>query len=941
MSASYRSQAYQVRGPIEPRRTTAGWLAVIVFAFLAGIGLIGAFAVISVFAALSSNLPDPVKGLSDLRLPEETVILDRTGKTELARFGEFKREVVTFDEIPPLVLDATTAIEDKTFWENAGFDPVAIFAAGLDSLRGNSRGASTITQQLVRARLLDPELVQDPDRTVERKLKEILQSIRLTQAFPDEDGKKQIITAYLNLNYYGNQTYGVKAAARGYFGKALADLTPGEAAIIAALPQSPSNYDLVRNAVEHCDETPPEGDPCPAAASHLIVPPDTKIARRRDAVLTLLAEGRTPLSGHEYSAADFEAEEGKELELVRQATPRWLAPHFVWAVRDELSLRLCGAGTSTCEQLDAGGLRVTTTLDLALQRIAEKWVKVATIVPHRSNPARAAKALGFDRYQRWMQNLENKNVRNGALVALDYQTGELIAYVGSAEYYASQSRPEFQPQYDVVGQGFRQPGSAFKPFNYAVGIDEHTLTAGDMLMDVGTDFGGGYSPTDADNLERGPVRVRTALQFSLNIPAVRAMALNQPDHVFARVKDFGMTFQGDTTDAGLALALGVAETRPIDLVTAYGTLANGGRRPERRSIISVTDRAGTELLKPEEKQPVQVVTPQAAWIVTDILRGNTVRSVNPFWGRFPIIGPEEALRPATLKTGTNNDAKDLNAYGYIAPPTDEGRAAGAYALAVGAWNGNSDNTPVSTPARPVFSIDVSTFVWQGFMQEASRKWPITRFERPADGLTRVKIDAFTGMLPASGSETVDEWFITGTQPKAALPKEICGAAALESTHERKFSNWMAADEDWIRRAQRGPGRVGGPDRTRTAYFYNGQFMPYGRSWGPFVTGQGCGSPSPSPSCIPLPTPDANGVIPSFKIPSPSGSEVAAVPCPPPSVEPSPSVSVEPSVEITPTPQPTPEPTPQPTPEPTPQPSEPPPAEASPQAPGPPAASGIP
>jgi hypothetical protein len=236
---------------------------------------------------------------------------------------------------------------------------------------------------------------------------------------------------------------------------------------------------------------------------------------------------------------------------------------------------------------------------------------------------------------------------------------------------------------------------------------------------------------------------------------------------------------------------------------------------------------------------------------------------------------------------------------------------------------------------------VSTFVWQGFMQEASRKWPITRFERPADGLTRVKIDAFTGMLPASGSETVDEWFITGTQPKAALPKEICGAAALESTHERKFSNWMAADEDWIRRAQRGPGRVGGPDRTRTAYFYNGQFMPYGRSWGPFVTGQGCGSPSPSPSCIPLPTPDANGVIPSFKIPSPSGSEVAAVPCPPPSVEPSPSVSVEPSVEITPTPQPTPEPTPQPTPEPTPQPSEPPPAEASPQAPGPPAASGIP
>jgi membrane peptidoglycan carboxypeptidase len=921
VSSTYRSQAYPLRRPVEPRRSTAGWLAVIVFAFLAGIGIIGAFATISVYAAISSNLSDPAKGLSDLRLPAETVILDRTGKTELARFGEFKRDVVTFDEIPPLVLDATTAIEDKTFWENAGFDPVAIVAAGLDSLRGSGRGASTITQQLVRARLLDPELVQDPSKTAERKLKEILQSIRLTQAFPGQDGKKQIITAYLNLNYYGNQTYGVKAAARGYFGKALADLTPGEAAIIAALPQSPSNYDLARNAVERCDVTPAEGDPCPTASTHLIVPTDTKIAQRRDTVLTLLADGRTPMSDGTYSPSEFEAEIGKELELAPQATPRWIAPHFVWAVRDELALRLCGEGTSTCEQLDAGGLRVTTTLDLRLQKIAEKWVKVATIVPHRRNPAQAAKALGFDQYPAWVRNLQDKDVRNGALVAMDYQTGQLVAYVGSAEYYASQSRKEFQPQFDVVGQGFRQPGSAFKPFNYAVGIDEKVFTAGDMLMDTATDFGGGYSPTDADNTERGPVRVRTALQFSLNIPAVRAMALNQPDHVFARVKDFGMTFQGETTDAGLALALGVAETRPIDLVTAYGTLANGGQRPQRTSILSVTDRAGTELLKPETQAPTKVISPQAAWIVTDILNGNTNPRVNPFWGKFALTGPGGARRPATLKTGTNNDAKDLNAYGFVAPPTDEGRTAGAYALVAGAWNGNSDNTPVGR----VFSIDVSTFVWQGFMQEASRKWPIAPFARPADGLTQVKIDAFTGMLPSSGSETVNEWFLTDTQPKSALPKDICGTAALAAVgHEHKFQNWMAADEDWIRRAERGPGTVGGPDRTKTAYFYNNQFHPYGRSWGPFVSGKGCGaSPSPSPSCIPIPTPDPSGLIPSFEIPVPSGSEVVALPCPPPSGEPSPSVTAEPTV--TPKPRPTPKPTPESTPQPTPEPTSPPPS----------------
>ena len=938
MSANYRSHAYPIEppAPASGRRSTLGWIAIIVFAFLAGLGIIAAIAAVSVYAALANGLPDP-QGLTQYKLPEETVLYDRTGKIELARFGEFKRDVVTFDEIPPLVLDATTAIEDKTFWENAGFDPVAIVAAGLDSLRGNSRGASTITQQLVRARLLDPDLVQDPERTAERKLKEIIQSIRVTQAFQGEAGKQAILTAYLNQNYYGNQSYGIKAAARSYFNKALADLTPGEAAILAALPQSPSNYDLVRNAVEQCDETPAEGDPCPPAATHLILEPDTKIAQRRDMVLALLAEGRTPMSGDMYSASDFEAAQGQPLELARQSTPRWRAPHFVWAVRDELAAKLCG-GEPTCEKLDNGGLRVTTTIDLDLQKIAEKWVKASTIVPHRASPAAAAKALGFKSYEPWMRNLEDKNVRNGALVAVDYQTGELVAYVGSADYYASRSRPQFQPQFDVVGQGFRQPGSAFKPFNYAVGLDDRVITPGDVFMDVGTDFGGNYSPTNADNLERGPVRMRTALQFSLNIPSVKAMALNTPEHVYARAKDFGMTFQEGSAGAGLSLALGVAETRPVDLVTAFGTLANGGRRIDHTTILTIKDRNGDDVAPPYQvPDGTQVVSPQAAWLVTDILNGNTIRRVNPYWGAFALTGPGGDRRPATLKTGTNNDAKDLNAYGYIAPPTKEGRAAGAYALAAGAWNGNSDNTPVSTPARPVFSIDVSTYVWQGFMQEASAKWEITRFTRPADGLTQVAIDPHTGLLPQAGVDSIDEWYISGTQPTAALPANTCGEQVLGAWHERDFPGWLAADRDWISRAERGPGRVGGPDRTRTAYFYNNSFNPFGRTWGPVVAGEGCGEPSPSPSCYVVPTPDPSGVIPSFEIPQPTESgQAVAEPCPTPSPSPSlePSPSVEPSVEPTaePTPTPTPEPTPTATPTPTPTPTPQPPASEPPPAP---------
>jgi len=913
---------------------------------MAGLGVIGAAAAVVGYNYLASDL-EPASELTNYALPEESILYDRTGTKELARYGDFKREVVTFEQIPPIILDATTAIEDKTFWENAGFDPLGIIAAGLGSIRGDSRGASTITQQLVRARLLDNGLVQDEDRTIERKLKEIIQSIRVTQAFDGEAGKREIITAYLNQNYYGNQTYGVKAAYETYFGKAFTaeNVTVAEAAIIASLPKSPSNYDLVRNAVELCEVELEEGADCPAAKSTLMVPPDTKIVIRRNAVLELLAQGdRTPMSTDTYSAADFQAATSEDVVLADQVTARWKAPHFVWAVRDELTTKLCGPDAQTCDALEQGGLRVTTTVDLDLQAAAEKWVKLAARVPHRKDPEAAAKALGFDEYPNWVQKLESKNVRNGALVAIDYETGELVAYVGSADYYSGAGRDEFQPQYDVVGQGFRQPGSAFKPFNYAVGIDERTFTAGTMLMDVGTDFGGDYTPNNADNLERGPVRVRKALQFSLNIPSVKAMAANDPVHVFDRAKDFGMTFQSDTTDAGLALALGVAETRPVDLVTAYATLANGGRRIGHTTILTVKDALGKDVLDPYVPPvAVQVVSPQAAFIVTDILRENTVRSINPFWGKFQIRDASDEYRPATLKTGTNNDAKDLNAYGYVAPPTAEGRAAGAYALAVGAWNGNSDNTPVSTPDAPVFSIDISTFVWQGFLNEVSTDWPITQFGQP-DGLVRTAIDPFTGLLPgapaaggtgtgaeAAAAPPVEEWYIAGTEPTTRLDPGVCGDKVIEAVGlESGFRSWMDADRDWIARAEKGVGTRGGPDRTRVAYFYNNGFNPYGKTWGAVMGGAGCGEPSPSPSCFLIPTPDPSGVVPSFAVPSPSGSETVALPCP----TPVPTDSPVPSIEVVPPPEPTPvpteppppppDPTPVPIPDPTPAPIEPPP-----------------
>ncbi len=910
-------------------------MGLLLFVALTLLGATGAGIAVAAFSGLSRDLPDPLI-LERIELPEQSVVRDRSGTTELARFGEFNRKVVSFDQIPPVLVDAMTAVEDRTFWENSGFDPVGIIAAGLDALRGNARGASTITQQLVRQRLLtgdtSADAVAQTQRSAERKLKEIIQSIRVTQAFPGEEGKQRIMAAYLNQNYYGNESYGAAAAAEGYFGVPLSDITLAQAAILAALPQAPSSFDLVKNAVEECLEPGATEDTC--KTSRLVVPQDTRIVQRRNLVLDLMSRDRTPLTGDTYSAADFRAAMEEPVVLAPQVTLAWKAPHFVWQVRRELTTRLCGAEAETCPVLERGGLDITTTLDMRLQGLAEKWVKAATIVPHSKNPKTAAKALGLT-YTSWMANLRTKKLYNGALVALDYQTGELVAYVGSADPSATKATKQFQPRFDVLADGWRQPGSAFKPIVYATGIEDRRITAASMFMDVVTDFGGGYTPTNADRLERGPVRVSDALRFSLNIPAVKALAVIGNDRVEARAEAMGVAFADGRANAGLAFALGTEEVRAIDLVRAYGVLANGGRLMDRTTILTVVGSDGAEVLGPATRpDPEQVLGADTAYVLTDILAGNTDPRVNPYWGKFALRDGSRR-RPATLKTGTNNDAKDLNAYGYIGAPNKAERAAGQFALAVGAWNGNSDNSLASTAAAPLFSIDVTTHVWQGFLQEATKGWGIRGFRAP-EGMQQAAVDPWTGLLPGTGAtKTVDEWFLAGTAPTRTLPQDArCGEAVLlNAGFEKDYPTWLAADRAWLVRAAKGPGVRGGPENTRTAYFYNGSFNPYGRSWGPLLgTGPGCASPSPSPTIDPCASPDPFASVDPLATVDPFASPVI---CPSPSGLPSESPSASPEVTPSPTPTdpptepPTVPPTAPPTPAPTPAPTAPPTASPAP------------
>ena len=270
--------------------------------------------------------------------------------------------MVTFDQIPPALVDATTSVEDKTFWENSGFDPVGFVSAAIDTVNGNDRGGSTITQQLVRARLL-PTSAFDGS-VYERKAKEIIQSIRLTEAYPGIEGKQQIIEKYLNQNFYGNRSYGVAAAAQSYWKKDLKDLT-------LAPDGAARGHPPVAHEVRPREERG-RGDTSTSTArtqTRLVVPPNSEVIVRRNFILDLM-KTRSVLTVGQYTDAEFEAAKAEPVVLASQEPDKWRAPHFVWKVREELGQILCGTSADECEKINTGGY--TGHHDAQLQDAADR-----------------------------------------------------------------------------------------------------------------------------------------------------------------------------------------------------------------------------------------------------------------------------------------------------------------------------------------------------------------------------------------------------------------------------------------------------------------------------------------------------------------------------------------------------------------------------------------
>jgi len=634
-----------------------------------------------------TDLPDISAREQGMALPS-TRIYDRNGVLlyQIADPESGLNRVVPLDELPSCMVDATLATEDANFYSHPGVDIRGVMRAIWINAQGGEvvAGGSTITQQVARNLLMDPD--QRAERTLRRKLRESALALQLTRHY----SRDEILALYLNQTYYGNLAYGVEAAAQAYFGKGAADLTLAECAVLAGLPQAPALYDPLTN---------PE-----AAKDRQRVVLDLMV-RRGD--ITVAQADRAYAEPLQYSSSRFPIE----------------APHFVAAVWTQLE-------RSFGDELLQGGLEVTTTLDLNWQRVAEE--AVVRHLERLNNPPAGEPA---------------HNARNAALVAMDPYTGEILAMVGSPDYFDERIDGAVN-----AALAPRQPGSALKPFTYAAAFDptrDDPWTPATMILDVGTPFVTrrleSYTPANYGLAEHGPVLIREALASSYNIPAVVALDHIGLETLIRLTTRLGISTLTDSSRFDLSLTLGGGEVRLVELVAAYGALANGGYRVDPVYIREVRSSQGEVLFTaepPVHEQPV--LDPRVAFLITDILSDNQART--------PAFGPSSALqigRPAAAKTGTTTDFRDNWTVGYT--PN----------LVTGVWVGNADNSQMVE----VSGVSGAGPIWNEFMRRVLVGQPELQFAVP-QGVVRAEVCSTSGLLPTPYCpKTRWEWFIEGTVPR--------------------------------------------------------------------------------------------------------------------------------------------------------------------------------
>jgi len=556
--------------------------------------------------------------------------------------------------------------------------------------------------------------------------------------------KDQILEMYLNEAPYGGSFYGVASASEGYFGKMPKDLGLVESAILAGLPQRPPYY------------------------SPLIGKKDAWKGRTKDVLRRMREDG--------YITKKQELQSIAELDKIKFTSTKFAisAPHFIFYVKDKIENEF---GSKIFEQ----GLKIKTTISSQVQSRIEEIVK------------------------KEITSIKKLNATNAAVVVLDSKTGEVLAMVGSYDYF-DEKFGKFN-----AALGLRQPGSAVKPITYAV-VFEKGYTPSTTLMDVKTAFtpdgNDAYTPENYDGKFRGPIQLRFALGNSINIPAVKLIAMVGLRSFLEKADQMGLTTFAPT-DAnlkrfGLSLTLGGGETTLTDLTSAFSVFASGGIKRDIQSIKEVKDYKNKTILKEKKSQETKILTPEIAFLISHILSDNNAR--------VDVFGPNSYLnipgRTVAVKTGTTDDKRDNWAVGYTKSVT------------VGVWVGNNDNSKMdpklASGATGASSIFYS--IMREILSGKLGKYEDGIIDKP-DKVKALQIDAYLGGLPKDGYPTRSEYFIEGTEPKDVSPfykklKISKSTGKLANDVEIKSGNYD--EKDYIVITENDPVSADGKNRWQEA-----------------------------------------------------------------------------------------------------------------------------
>ncbi|MEJ7809869.1 MAG: PBP1A family penicillin-binding protein [Gemmatimonadaceae bacterium] len=642
----------------------------------------------------------PSIGVLDDFTPRQTSKLYGADGRFITEIGQERRTLVKLSDIPVPIRQAFVITEDKRFYDHSGIDWIRVPGAVLRNVQARAwvQGFSTITMQL--AGNIFPERISRRDKSPIRKLKEA----KVARAIESQFSKDKILELYLNQIYLGNGAYGVETAAQRYFGKSVRDLNLSEGAMLAALPKGPERYNPRRF-------------------------PERAVQRRNTVVELMRRE-------HAVSDADARLARAYPLRLARKEEAGELAPYFVEWVRRQLDEQFG-------QRLYRDGLKVYTTLDVAMQSAAERSLE-AQLKAVESGKYGKFKHTTYERYEAQGAAGERDPAApgspylQGAFIALDARTGAVRAMVGGRDFDDS--------KFNRATQALRQPGSTFKPFVYADAIRNgrppSTILV-DSALALPLPEGGVYSPQNYDGKFEGPITMRRALYMSRNVATVRLGRELGEGSVIAMARAFGIT---TNIPPYPSIHLGAADVYPLEMVSAYTTFATLGIRATSYGIVRVENARG-EVLWQASPVRTEVLSPEEAWLMVDMMK-DVVRHGTAYgavWGQGFRV-------PAAGKTGTTNDGTDVWFVGYTPD------------IVAGLWMGFDKPQKIQPNAQ---GGRLAAPAWTAFMTEVYQRRPAPPDWSRPQALTAREIDKTTGMLrnPFCPTEVVVyEFFIPGTEP---------------------------------------------------------------------------------------------------------------------------------------------------------------------------------